>query len=184
VLAILAVASLTLADDHKKNRSYFQKYKHEDGDQMLKGILGGRHDEGNEATGQIAAWSLGAVNLTVAISLLIRGMKRFIPLTPAMKSSMTQFNNFQKKHLMRFHYWLNPVLLGVAILHWTLSKCASTSLTEWGLLIMSVTAALGIVLKFKLISKTSLRRVYKLHTQPVIFLSLICLIVMGHLLMD
>lgn len=184
MVIILSTSSLSLANDHKESKKHSQKYEHHNGDQGFTRIFGGGHDEGNETTGQIAAWSLGAVNLTIAISLLIRGMKRFVPLTPELKNSIIQFNHFQKRYLMRFHYYLNPVFVSIAILHWSLSKCESTALTEWSLFAMCLMATLGIALKFKLVPKTSLRNVHKLHTQPVIFLSLICLLVIGHLVMD
>ena len=85
---------------------------------------------------------------------------------------------------MRFHYALNPVILAIAILHWTLSRCKSTALPEWGLLIMAAMAALGIVLRFKLCPRTFMRRVYRVHTQPVLLLLLISILVIGHLSMD
>jgi len=179
----LAATSVCSADDHKEGKKHSREYEHEKVHNVFRGVLGGR-DEGNETTGQIAAWSLGAINLTAALSLLIRGIKRFAPLTPELKNSMTKFNSFQKRHLMRFHYYLNPVFIGVAVLHWKLSRCQSTALTEWALVSMCFIAALGIILKFKLAPKTSLRNVYKVHTHPVIFVSLICLLVIGHLVMD
>lgn len=180
----LAATSICLADDHKKDKKHSREYEHEKDLNDFRKAIGGERDDGNETTGQIAAWSLGAINLTVAISLLIKGIKRFAPLTPELKNSLTKSNNLQKKYLMRFHYYLNPVFVGVALLHWTLSRCQSTVLTEWGLLAMCFIAALGIILKFKLVSKTSLRNVYRVHTQPVIFVSLIGLLVIGHLIMD
>ena len=172
------------ADDHKEDKHHSWINKHDKGRNVFKSVFGGGRDEGNEATGQIAAWSLGAINLTVAISLLVKGLKRFAPLSPELKNSMTKFNSLQKKYLMPFHCYLNPVFVGVAVVHWTLSRCQSTALTEWGLLAMCFVAALGIILKFKLVSKNSLRSVYKVHTQPVIFVSLICLVLIGHLIMD
>lgn len=86
--------------------------------------------------------------------------------------------------LIRFHYILNPLILLLAIVHWTLSRCKSTALPEWGLVIMGVIVALGIVLKFKLCPKDFLKNVYKIHTQPVLFLILISVLVIGHLSMD
>lgn len=180
----LAATSIGLADDHKEDKKRSRQSEHEKGQNDFRKALGGERDDGNETTGQIAAWSLGAINLTVAISLLIKGIKRFAPVTPELANSMTKLNHLQKKYLMPFHYNLNPVFVGVAVLHWTLSKCQSTALTEWGLLAMCFIAALGIILKFKLVPKTSLRNVYKVHTQPIIFVSLISLLVIGHLVMD
>lgn len=179
----LATTSICLADDHKQDKKHSREYEHEKDRNGFRKAIGGERDEGNETTGQIAAWSLGAINLTVAISLLIKGIKRFAPVTPKLNNSMTKFNHLQKKYLMPFHYYLNPVFVAVAVLHWTLSRCQSTALTEWGLLAMCFIAALGIILKFKL--KQSFRKnVYQIHTQPMIFIAMILLLTVGHLIVD
>ncbi len=152
---------------------------------MFGQLFGGRgRDEGNEATGQIAGWSLAAANLTVALSFLIREGKRFASLGPEVKSRLSKFNITQKKYLMRLHYLLNPLILLVAVLHWSLSRCKSTALPEWGLLIMCGIAALGITLKFKLCPKSFVRHLYRIHTHPVLIMIMIALLVIGHLSMD
>lgn len=180
----LAATSICLADDHKKDQKHSREYQHRKDLNGFRKADGAARDHGNETTGQIAAWSLGAINLTVAFSLLMKGIKRFVSVTPELSNSITRFNHVQKKYLMPFHYYLNPVFVGVAVLHWILSRCQSTALAEWGLLGICFIASLGIILKFKLVSKTSLRNVYKLHTHPLIFISLIGLLVAGHLIMD
>ncbi len=162
-------------------------YRHNDGrhNGATRGLFGrGGHDEGNETTGQIVAWSLAAANLTVALSLIIRGAKRFAPLGAEAKRALGKFNSKQKKYLMKFHYGLNPVILLLAVLHWNLSRCRSTALPEWGLLTMTAVVALGIVLKFKLCPKTFLRNIHRMHTQPVLFLLLVTMLLIGHLTMD
>jgi hypothetical protein len=182
--AFLSAVPFCLADDHKERGKHHDKHGEGKGDGMLGGLFGRGNDEGNEATGQIVAWSLAAANLTVALSLLLKGVKWFAPLGPEVMSSLSRFNSTQKKFLMRFHFILNPVILLLAILHWTLSKCKTTALPEWGLLIMGAVVAMGIVLKFKLCPKDFLKNVYKVHTQPVLFLILISMLVIGHLSMD
>jgi hypothetical protein len=182
--AFLSAIPVCMADDHKGSEKLFDKHGHRKGEGVLGGLLGRGHDEGNETTGQIVAWSLAAANLTVALSLIIRGVKQFAPLNQEVQSSLTKFNSIQKKCLMRFHYILNPVILLLAILHWTLSRCKSTALPEWGLLTMGAIVSLGIILRFKLCPRVSLRNVYKVHTQPVLFLILISMLVIGHLSMD
>lgn len=107
-------------------------------------------DEGNETTGQIAAWLLAGANLTVALSILIKWTNRFFPVWPEVKSLLSNFNRFQKKHLMRLHYYLNPVIMGVALWHWFESRCKSTSLPEWGILLMVFIMMTGVLMKFKL----------------------------------
>jgi len=182
--AVLSAVPFCMADDRKDSGKHFDKRGDRKGEGVLGGLLGGGRDKGNETTGEIVAWSLAAANLTVALSLLLKGVKQFVPLGPEAQKSLSKFNITQKKYLMRLHYILNPVILLLAILHWTLSRCKSTALPEWGLLTMCAIVVLGIVLKFKLCPKDFLRNVYKVHTQPVLFLILISMLVVGHLSMD
>jgi hypothetical protein len=173
-----------MADDHKGAGKHFEKQGGRGSDGVLGNLLGRGNDEGNETTGEIVAWSLAAANLTVALSLLLKGVKKLAPLGPEAQRSLSQLNSTQKKYLMRFHYILNPLILLLAILHWTLSRCKSTALPDWGLVTMSAIVALGIVLKFKLCPKEFLKNIYRMHTQPVLFLILISMLVIGHLSMD
>ena len=85
---------------------------------------------------------------------------------------------------MQFHYLLNPLLLGVAVTHWALSRCRTTSLPEWGLLLMCCIALPGLLLKLKLCPGALLQKVYKIHTQPAVFIGVISLLVMGHIIVD
>lgn len=182
--ALLPAIPICMADDHNGGGKHFDKHGGRGSDGVLGNLLERGHDEGNETTGQIVAWSLAAANLTVALSLLLKGVKKFVPLGPEAQKSLSQINSTQKKYLMRFHYIFNPLILLLAILHWTLSRCKSTALPEWGLVVMGAIVALGIVLKFKLCSKDFLKNVYKIHTQPVLFLILVSMLVIGHLSMD
>ncbi len=181
---LTAAPDIAFADDHGKRRGYHEKKDHDRGSLSGRLFPGRKADEGNETTGQITAWSLAAANLTVALSLLVRGIKRFAPLSPDLKGSLVKFNSVQKKYLMWFHYTLNPLILGLALIHFSLSRCRSTALPEWGLLTMGVIVGLGIVLKFKLCPKSLLRSIYKVHTQPAVFAALISMLVIGHLIVD
>ncbi len=176
----LVCAPLCRADDHKEGKKHFQKKEHG----KISETPGKARDKGNETTGQLVAWSLAVANLPVVISLAVRAIRRFAPLQPEVKNYIWKFNSNQKKLLMRFHYVLNPLILAIALLHWSLSKCTSTSLPEWGLFIMSVIVGLGIVLRFKLCPKTMLRRVYSTHTQPALILILTSVLLIGHLSLD
>lgn len=180
----LSAVSVCMADDHGGRGKHIGE-RHGDGNGGALGNLpGGGRDHGNETTGQIVAWSLVAANLTVALSLILKGVRKFAPLGPEAQSSLTRFNGVQKKYLMKLHYLLNPMIFLLAILHWTLSRCKSTALPEWGLFAMGAIVALGIVLKFKLCPKNSLKNVYKVHTQPALLLIVIAMLVFGHLSMD
>ncbi|MDH4206012.1 MAG: hypothetical protein OEV45_10840 [Desulfobacteraceae bacterium] len=191
VLLILSifqvVPDLVIADDHKTNKRHYKRYEnskehriYDDHDRRRVK----KDDEGNETTGQTAAWLLVTANLTIAFSILMKGASRFLPLDPQTKSSFKSFNQLQKKHLMRFHYVLNPVALGIAFFHFLLSSCRSSSLPEWGLIMVTVMVFLGLILKFKLSPKGMRKSVYRLHTASASFLIMILLLVVGHLLVD
>jgi hypothetical protein len=191
VLMILSIVQifpdLIIADDHKTNKKQYKRYEnikehHEDVDHNRRRLK--KDDEGNETTGQTAAWLLVAANLSVALSILIKGGSRFLPLNSQIKDSMKRYNQLQKKHLMRFHYVLNPIALCVAFFHFLLSSCRSSSLPEWGLILVTVMVFFGLLLKFKVSPKGMRKFVYRLHTTPATFLIMILLIVVGHLIVD
>ena len=191
VLLILSIVQifpdLVRADDHKINKKHYKHYEnnrehHDDGNQKKRRVQ--KDDEGNETTGQTAAWLLVAANLTIALSILIKGGSRFLPLDSQIKNSMKKFNQLQKKHLMRFHYVLNPIVLCVAFFHFLLSSCRSSSLPEWGLILVAMMVFLGLILKLKVSPKGMRKFVYRLHTTPAIFLIMILLLVVGHQIVD
>ncbi|MBC8430292.1 MAG: hypothetical protein H8D96_00060, partial [Desulfobacterales bacterium] len=181
ILSILQVApDLAIADDHKTNKKNYKRYenskeRHDYDDHNRRQVK--KDDEGNETTGQTASWLLAAANLTVAFSILIKGASRFLPLDPQTKSSFKSFNRFQKKHLMRFHYVLNPVALCIAFFHFLLSYCRSSPLPEWGLILVTGMVFLGLILKFKVSPKGMRKFVYRLHTTSVTSLIMILLLV-------
>ena len=191
VLLILSIVQifpdLVTADDHKINKKHYKHYEnnrehHDDGNLKRRRVQ--KDDEGDETTGQTAAWLLVVANLTIALSILIKGASRFLPLNSKLKNSMKKFNQLQKKHLMRFHYVLNPIVLCVAFFHFLLSSCRSSPLPEWGLILVAMMVFFGLILKFKVSPKGMRKFVYRLHTTPAIFLIMILLLVVGHQIVD
>lgn len=179
--------NLVIADDHKRSENHAKLYesrKKRLDHHSHNTWRGKKDDKGNETTGQTAAWLLAAANLTIALSILIKGASRFLPLNPQIKSAFKNFNQLQKKHLMRFHYLLNPVALGIAIFHFLLSYCRSSPLPEWGLMLVTVMVFLGLILKFKLSPKGMRKFVYRLHTGLAPFSIMIILLLVGHLIVD
>src|SRR5512139_1414568 len=126
----------------------------------------GKADKGNEFTGESAAGVFAAANLTVGFSLLAKGLARYARLSADAKDRVKRLNQTQKKHLMRFHYFLNPLALILAFIHFSLSRCRSTSLPEWGLVVMAILAGIGIMVKYKVSPKGLRRTVYQIHTNP------------------
>lgn len=187
---ILMGGSSCFADDHRgeKGKHHDMKMSDESYDKLKKKVTSflehGKRDEGNETTGQMAAWAWACANLTIALSILIKWIQRFAPLKPTMHSSLNSFNSLQKKYLRWAHYYLNPLILGMAVVHWVLSRCRSTSLPEWGLFLMGGFVLLGIALKFKLCPASLKGRIYTWHTQPLLFLTLIAVLLAGHSMID
>jgi hypothetical protein len=188
VLFILQVApTFSLAGEHRKgdrhyDRHEIRKEQHDYDDH--KGRQVEKDAEGNELTGQIAAWLLVSANLTVVFSIITKGANRFLSLKPQKKSSIKAFNQFQKKYLMRFHYVLNPIALCVALFHFLLSSCRSSPLPEWGLVLVMIVVVLGLVLKFKASPKWMRKGVYRFHTSAAAFSAVILVLVVGHLMVD
>jgi len=171
-------AASGMADDKHGGRGHFERE-----DQHSIPFLG-TDNEGNETAGQIAAWLLVVANLPVALSILIKWLNRFIPLWPKLKGLLSNFNRFQKKHLMFLHYYLNPVIIGVVVWHYMSSRCLSTSLPEWGLFLMMSLMTCGILIKFKWCPQVFRKNVYQIHTHPMIFIALILVLTVGHTIVD
>jgi hypothetical protein len=179
--------SVVIANDNKRRESHYKRYEsaeeHYDyNDRKSRQMR--KEDEGNEVTGQTAAWLLVAANLTVALSVLMKGVSRYFPLELKTKSSIKRFNQLQKKYLMRFHYVLNPLALCIAIFHFLLSSCRKSSLPEWGLIFVTMMVFLGLMVKFKVTPKWMRKFVYRLHTGLATFCIIIVLLVIGHLIVD
>ena len=187
VLAFHVWPSAIMANDHKGGKSDFKRYESRednfDSNDHERRRLKNK-DEGNELTGLTTAWLLAAANLTVFLSLLLKGANRYLPFKPETKSAVKRLNQFQKKHLMRFHYLLNPLALCIALLHFLLSCCRKTSLPEWGLFVVTLMVFFGLMLKYKGTPKWMRRFVYRLHTASVTFSVMIVLLVVGHLIVD
>jgi len=179
IIAGLLFATKGMADDHRKSKGWFEREE-----QQHSSLFGRNDDEGNETAGQMAAWLLVAANLPVVLSLLIKWTNKFAPMGNGLKDALIRFNRFQKKHLMRLHFYINPLVLGIALWHWLSSRCKSTALPEWGLAVMFALIVLGLIMKFRLCPKQLRKSVYRLHTQPLVFLTMVMVLTIGHLIVD
>lgn len=167
-----------LADDEHSKSDHHETEEHHSHVSVEK------DNEGSEEAGQIAAWLLLVANLPVMISIIVRWTNRFLPVGETCKTILADFNRFQKKYLMILHYYLNPAILGVVVWHFMSSKCQSTSLPEWGFLLMAISIVLGFLVKFKLCPSAFRKNVHQIHTQPLIIIVFIIVITAGHLIMD
>ena len=163
------------ADGHKEGKHGIKKaYEH-----ALQ-----KDDHGNETTGEIAAWMFGVANFPVALSIILKTLAKFIPPRLNLRDPLTKLNRQQKKYLMKLHFWLNPIALGIALAHFSLSTCRSTAFPEWGLGIMLVAVLLGLMMKFKMSPALIRQRVFKFHTSPVLLIAGISILLIGHTIVD
>lgn len=169
------------ADDHKESKHQGKKTEEH---RLLKGDQSKKGDHGNETTGEMAAWIFGVANLPVALSIILKTCAKFLPPALNFKDPITRFNRQQKEYLMKLHYWLNPIALGIALTHFLLSTCKSTAMPEWGLVIMLGTVLLGLMMKFKLSPASMRQRVYRFHTSPVLLIAAISILLIGHTIAD
>jgi hypothetical protein len=176
-ICFVACLPNAIADDHghkgkQVGRSLFSTSEH------------GKGDKGNEFTGESTAWIFAAANFPVLLSLMIRGLIQYTALAGNLKDRLKRFNKSQKKYLMLFHYILNPLALLLAFIHFSLSSCRSSSLPEWGLAVMALLALTGMVVKFKVGSKSIRGAVYQIHSNLLLISLLVIILLVGHSIVD
>ena len=144
-----------------------------------------KNEKNNEASGQAAAWMLAAANITVLLSLLIR-VTRYTDLPTQINDRIKRFNQLQKKFLLPVHYVLNPLALGMAFIHFmsATSACEASGLPEWGLILMALITGIGIMVKFKVFSKSLRKNTYRIHTNPIPITLLLVILLIGHAVVD
>ncbi len=187
ILAGLFLFSVPLFPGHSQDADADSHYYSKEKKHSHSAVFTSReekHDRGNEATGQAAAWIFAAANLPVVLSLLIKGITHSISMSDETRDRLKKFNRTQKKYLMPFHYVLNPLALILAFTHFTLSYCRSTSLPEWGLMIMAILAVTGLLIKFRLVPSSMIRTFHKIHTHPLFISLLVGLLLAGHSIVD
>ena len=178
-LFFLCCAPSAVADD---DRDHHDKKRNKDIGTAFNHV---KNEDKNEATGQAAAWMLAAANLNVLLSLLIRGT-RFAALPAQINDRLKRFNQIQKKFLLPVHYFLNPLALGVAFIHFmsATSQCRASGLPEWGLALMALITGIGIMVKFKVFPKNLRKSTYQIHTNPIPITLLLAILLIGHAVVD
>lgn len=141
-------------------------------------------DHGDDTTGEVAAWMFGFANFPVALSVILKALAKMLPPGLNLQDPLAKFNRRQKKYLMMLHYWLNPVALGVALTHLSLSTCRSTAFPEWGLGVMLIAVLLGLMMKLKLSPASMRQRVFRFHTSPVLLIAAVTILLIGHTIVD
>jgi hypothetical protein len=140
----------------------------------------GGSDHKGGAAGGLAALLLGAANFPVLLSLLLKSLTRFMPESVSLKARIRQLNALQKKYLMKLHYWVNPLALGVAIAHFWSSACRSTAIPELGMGAMLIVSVLGLMITLRLSTPAIRSIVCRLHTNPIITVLVFSALIIGH----
>lgn len=141
-------------------------------------------DERNEATGKAAAWLFAIANITIAVSLVSKVAINLSFFSTRTKDWIKRINQSQKRYGMPVHYLINPLALGFACVHFFLSNCRSTFLPEWGLLMMASLVVIGILVKFRISPKAIRKWTYLVHTSPMVLVSVLLILIVGHSVMD
>ena len=144
----------------------------------------GRDEGAGGTSGQIAAWFFGMANISVVLSILLKACGKVMPQSSNLKEAVSQMNRRQKRYLMKLHYWLNPVAVIVAIIHFLLTKCETTAIPEIGLGVMLLLSILGIMVAFNW-SPASLRKtIFQFHTSSISLFAIIPILLIGHSMVD
>lgn len=98
----------------------------------------------------------------------------------SLKERTKQLNLRQKKYLMKLHYWVNPLAIGVAIAHFWSSACRTTAMPELGMIAMLIISVLGLMMTLRLSPPSMRGIVFKLHTSPLITILILSFLLIGH----
>jgi hypothetical protein len=136
------------------------------------------------ASGQIAAWLFGIANLPIVVSILLKACGKAAPQGSKIKEVADQINRRQKRYLMKLHYWLNPVAVVIAIIHFLSTKCDAAAMPEIGLGLMLLVCILGIMVSFQWSPASMRKAIFRLHTSSILFVGSISILLIGHSMVD
>jgi len=179
-LVFMSFPNIIFADALNKGDRDFRGYESREGSYGDNAFQGDeRGEKGNGATGGVAAILLVLANVTVLLSLILKGINSLFSLSPETKTSISAFNKAQKRYLRRLHYFLNPIAIAIAVVHFYLSSCRSI-LPDVALILFLIIGVLGLILKFKLSPKSMYKAVYGVHCSSITFIAMILLLAIGH----
>jgi hypothetical protein len=144
----------------------------------------GREEGVGGASGQIAAWFFGIANFPVVLSIILKACGKMTPQSSNLREAIGRLNRQQKRYLMKLHYWLNPVAVGVAIVHFLSTKCEATAIPEIGLGAMFLVCILGIMVTFKWSPAFMRKAIFRFHTSSIALLAIISILLIGHSMVD
>ena len=118
------------------------------------------------------------------LSILLKACIKMVPEGAHFSEVAARINRKQKQYLMKLHYWLNPVAIGVAIIHFSLTKCEAAFIPELGMGFMLLVCILGLMVTFRLAPASIRKAVFKLHTSPIVLIAGIAILLVGHSMID
>jgi hypothetical protein len=133
---------------------------------------------------EVTAWLFCASMIPVGLDLLFRFLLRLGFLGEASKRFINRINCVQKKFLMPLHTYLSTMALGLGILHLTLSSCVLNPLPEIGLYVSGFLVITGLLIKWKVVPKSTFKVLYKIHTSLIVLAFLYVILIAGHSVME
>ncbi len=138
------------------------------------------HNQGDGASGVLAAWLFVIANVTVALSISLKIAVKAMSPGDTRRRKIEGFNQTQKKYLRPVHYWLNPIAMIVAITHFYLSQCTVSIFPELGMAAMILISAAGLLIWLKLAPAAIRRLAFQVHTSPFLFIATVSILLLGH----
>jgi hypothetical protein len=171
---LLTSAVQICADGHRIGPRHLE-YGYEQGDSRHRGESG--------PSGEIAALLLVIANIPVVLSLLLKASAK-ITSRPGLADAILKINNRQKKYLKHLHYWLNPVAIALAIMHYSGVECSSTAFPELGFGAMLLISILGLMMIFKFSPAFMRKSIVRVHTSPIVLIAVFAILMIGHSMID
>lgn len=140
--------------------------------------------EGDDFTGDVAAMIFGVGNVNVLLSIVLRTLSRSPLIGLTLKDSILALNRYQQRHIRRFHYILNPLAAATVSLHWYLSYCSVLTFQQWGTALAIFLMISGLIIKYRLAPQSLRLRLFQIHTSPLILLTVVALVFLGHIFTD
>jgi len=178
------------ADHHKERKIYHGNEHHKDiknhnfYDRGHKHQFTKKKGKGNETSGIISVILLILANFSVILSLLLKLIQKFLKNNKSWYISLVKFNIRQKKIFKSFHYYLNPIAIFSALIHYYLSSCQPIMFPQYAFYLMLMLTVSGLIIKFYGKHFKFVKKVQMLHTHPFGISVFVLLLLLGHLFMD
>jgi hypothetical protein len=140
--------------------------------------------EGDDFTGDVAAVLFGVGNANVLFGMVLRALSRSTLIGMKLKDTISALNRYQQKLLRRCHYILNPLAAATVSLHWYLSYCGVLTFQQWGTALAILLVISGLIIKYRLAPQSLRLRLFQIHTSPFMLLTVVSLVVLGHIFTD